>query len=70
MTGLLGETTLTLRELLELEEGDIVRTNIPISGEIQLQIGGKTRVWGRPGVSKGNMAVKVSRTVGNHTTGE
>ena len=70
LTGLLGETTLTLRELLDLEEGDIVRTNIPISGEIQLQIGGKTRVWGRPGVSKGNMAVKVSRTVRDHTTGE
>ena len=70
VTGLLGETSLTLGELLELEEGDIVRTNIPISDEIQMQIGAKTRVWGRPGVSKGHMAVKVTRTVRNQSTGE
>lgn len=70
VTGLLGETSLTLHELLELEAGDIVRTNIPISNEIQLQIGSKTRVWGRPGVSKGHMALKVTRTVQDHTNGE
>ncbi len=70
VTGLLGETSMTLRELLELEEGDIVRTNIPISSEIQMQIGAKTRVWGRPGVSKGHMALKVTRTQRDHSTGE
>jgi flagellar motor switch protein FliM len=70
VTGLLGETSMTLRELLELEEGDIVRTNIPISSEIQMQIGAKTRVWGRPGVSEGHMALKVTRTQRDHSTGE
>ncbi len=70
VTGLLGETSMTLRELLELEVGDIVRTNIPISNEIQMQIGAKTRVWGRPGVSKGHMALKVTRTQRDHSTGD
>jgi flagellar motor switch protein FliM len=70
VTGLLGETTLTLHELLELEVGDVLRTNIPTSNEIQIQIGSKTRVWGRPGVSKGHLAVKVTRTMQEHSTGE
>ena len=70
VTGVLGETTLTLRELLELETGDILRTNIPISNEIQMRIGSKTRVYGRPGVSKGHLAAKVTRTMLDNSTGE
>jgi flagellar motor switch protein FliM len=57
----LGETTLTLGELLELEEGDIVRTGIPIDGEVKVTIGDKPKLWGRPGVSNGKTAVKVTR---------
>ncbi len=69
-TGVLGETALTLDELLHLEPGDIIRTNIPIKSEVQVQIGGKTRIWGRPGISKGKMAVKVTRTSKEQSTGE
>jgi len=69
-TAVLGETALTLNELLHLEPGDILRTNIPITSEVQVQIGGKTRIWGRPGVSKEKMAVKVTRTSKEQSTGE
>jgi flagellar motor switch protein FliM len=69
-TGVLGETALTLDELLHIEPGDIIRTNIPITSEVQVQIGGKTRIWGRPGISKGKMAVKVTRTSKEQSTGE
>ena len=65
----LGETALTLRELLTLEPGDIVRTNIPVTGEVQVRIEGKTRVLGRAGVSKGKMAVRVSTVLGDHSSG-
>jgi len=65
----LGETVLSLRELLHLEAGDILRTNIPITGEVHLQIGGKTRALGRPGVSKGKMAVKVSKVLRDQSSG-
>lgn len=58
--GVLGTTTLVLRDLMELEVGDILRTNIPISGEVQVIMGGRTRLWGRPGVSNGRTAVKVT----------
>ncbi len=65
----LGETGLTLRELLHLEPGDILRTNIPLTGELQLQIGGTTRALGRPGISKGKMAIKVSKVLRDQSSG-
>jgi flagellar motor switch protein FliM len=65
-TAVLGSTTILLRELLDLEPGDIVRTNIPISGDVQIDIGGKPLLWGRPGISNGHIAIKVNR-IGTET---
>jgi flagellar motor switch protein FliM len=59
--GLLGTTTLLLRELLDLEPGDILRTNVSIASEVQVEIGGKPWLYGRPGVSNGRLAVRVER---------
>jgi flagellar motor switch protein FliM len=69
-TAVLGETTLTLRELLDLEPGDVLRTNIPIDGEVRVLVGGKPRVMGRPGISKGKVAVKVTRMMQDPQQGE
>lgn len=65
----LGETAITVRELMHLEPGDILRSNIPLTGDVQVQIGGKTRALGRPGISKGKMAVKVSRVLREQSSG-
>jgi flagellar motor switch protein FliM len=69
-TAILGEAKLTLRELLELEPGDVVRTSIPVGSEVAVKLGGKTRLWGTPGVSRGKVAVKVSRTNLDTNSGE
>jgi len=63
--GVLGWTSLTLEELLGLEPGDILRTNIPLTGETQVEIAGKTWLWGKAGVSNGKMAVKVHHVAGD-----
>lgn len=64
--GLLGTTKLTLQELITLEPGDVVRTNIPINSEVELLIDGKNRLWGRPGVSNDRAAIKITRTKDLH----
>jgi flagellar motor switch protein FliM len=64
VTGLLGSTTLTLRELMALQVGDVLRTNISMESEIDVIIGGKTRFRGRPGISKNRMSVKVTKFAG------
>ena len=69
-TAVLGESTLTLRELLDLEPGDILRTGIAIDGDVKVLMGGKPRLWGRPGISKGKVAVKITKTSVEPRTGE
>jgi flagellar motor switch protein FliM len=61
-TGILGTTSVTLRELLALEKGDVIRTNIPIHDEVRILIGGAARIWGRPGIANSKVAVKITRT--------
>ncbi len=59
--GVLGATSFTLGDLLTLQVGDVVRTNIPTTGEVQVFIGGKRRLWGTPGISNGKIAVKLTK---------
>lgn len=65
VTGLLGSTMITLSELMALEPGDVLRTNIPAHSEVELQIGGRGRLWGRPGISNSRTAIKITRTENN-----
>lgn len=61
LTAILGTSTITLHELIDLEVDDIIRTQIGIKHDVEVDIGGKTRVWGTPGVSNGKVAIKVTR---------
>lgn len=63
VTGILGRTAITVKDLLNLEPGDVLTTNIPVDGEVEVLIGNKKRLTGRPGISNGNVAVKVSRPI-------
>jgi flagellar motor switch protein FliM len=63
LVGVLGSTNLTLRELVELKPGDVIRTSIGENVEAQVQIGNKTRFWGRAGVNNGRLALKISHTI-------
>jgi flagellar motor switch protein FliM len=63
VTCILGETTMTLRQLKELEVGDLLITNTPTNGELRLMVGGRVRARGRPGISNGKAALKVSRII-------
>lgn len=69
-TCLLGTTSMTLRELMVLERGDVVKTLIPIDEEVQVMVGGTPRMWGRPGISNGKVAVKLTRTSTDTSTEE
>lgn len=57
---ILGEAELSLRQLMELEPGDVVLTGTSISDQLDLKIGGKKRAEGRPGVVNGKKAIKIT----------
>jgi len=69
-TAVLGETSLTLRDLLDLEAGDVLRTSIPVDGDVKILIGGKSMMLGRPGISNGRVAVKISGKSQDSAAGE
>lgn len=58
---ILGSATLSVKELAELQPGDVIRTAIPVNAETAVEIGGATRFYGKPGVSNGKAAVKIER---------
>ncbi len=57
----LAETTITVRELLALQPGDIIQTTKPHNGEVILQVEGENKFAGSLGRHKDHLAVKISR---------
>lgn len=57
---LLGGTTLTVGDLLELNVGDVVLLNKKIQDDLQVVIGNTTKFLGKPGTYENKMAIQVS----------
>ncbi|MFN3307392.1 MAG: flagellar motor switch protein FliM [Candidatus Kapaibacteriota bacterium] len=57
----LGKTSITVKELLELKVGDIIRLKNKITDEIIISVAGKKKFAGRPGMVDGKKAVKILR---------
>ena len=57
----LAETTITVRELLALQPGDIIQTTKPHNGEVILQVEGENKFAGSLGRHKDHLAVKIIR---------
>ena len=61
MSTILADTTITLKDLMSLQEGDIILTDKPASAPLTLMVGDKRKYIGHLGQYKGNRAFKVKR---------
>lgn len=57
----LGKTSLTVGEIMELKEGDVIKLTKRINQEIEVLIAGKRKLAARPGSVEGKKAVRVIR---------
>lgn len=57
----LGKSTITVRELLELKAGDIIKLKNKITDEVIVSVAGKKKFAGRPGSVDSKKAVKILR---------
>ncbi|MGA2296256.1 MAG: flagellar motor switch protein FliM [FCB group bacterium] len=57
----LGKAAITVKELLELQVGDVIRLNKKINQEIEVYIGEKRKLAARPGSVEGKKAVRITR---------
>jgi flagellar motor switch protein FliM len=63
LTALLAEMPLRLADLLTLRAGDILDTRKPLSSELSLLVGSEHRFDGRPGLSRGKLAFRITHAV-------
>lgn len=57
----LAETSITLRDLLSLQPGDIIQTSKPVGGQVILQVEGENKFAGQIGRHKDHYAIKIER---------
>jgi len=58
-----GQTQITVRDMLRLKVGDVVRLNSSPNNEIEVLIEGLVKLMGRPGVSSKKKAMQITRIV-------
>ncbi|HUU43938.1 MAG TPA: flagellar motor switch protein FliM [Planctomycetota bacterium] len=59
----LALTQITVRELLELEVGDLLKTDVAVDQEATVFVEGKPKFKGRPGRNRRNKAVLITRGI-------
>ena len=60
----LGAADITVRDLLELEPGDIIQPNSDATLPLDVLVEGLPKFKGIPGLSKGNRAIKITDVIG------
>jgi len=59
----LGETSITVKDLLELKVGDVVKLDKKVGEFLEVEIGNSKKFLGNPGISGKKKAVKIIRQV-------
>ncbi len=62
----LGFTTITPRQLLQLEVGDILLLDTYVDDELIAEVEGIPKFFGKPGTYKGNKALLITKEISNH----
>jgi flagellar motor switch protein FliM len=60
----LGQADITVRDLMELEAGDIIQLNSDATLPLDVLVEGLPKFKGIPGLSKGNRAIKITDVLG------
>lgn len=69
LSAIVGQTTLTIRDLLQLQKGDVVCLDRPKESDLIVQIGGKTKMGGKIGLVGRKKAVKITRIIEKEVPG-
>jgi len=70
VTVMLGKTTITVKDLLELSVGDIIPLQKNIKEDLEVLIGNRPKFWGRPGTYKNKFSIKISGVLEGGNDGE
>ncbi|MBN1127813.1 MAG: flagellar motor switch protein FliM [Chitinispirillaceae bacterium] len=69
LSALVGKTTITIRDLLQLERGDVLVLDKPFDSDLNVQIDEKTKLAARSGVIGRKKAIKITRIIEKEVPG-
>jgi flagellar motor switch protein FliM len=58
-----GASKMTMKELLDLNDGDVIQLNSRVDDELVVQIGSEYRYYAKPGIHRGRNAVKITQII-------
>lgn len=64
VTTILGKTTITVGEFIELQVGDVLPLATNINGDLDILVGGLNKFLGKPGIRRNKMSVKITALIG------
>ena len=56
----MGSAQITLAELIDLRDGDVIRLDRNVEADLAIRVGEQARFHGRPGIVSGNRAIRVT----------
>ncbi len=59
--GVLGSTTMTMREVLDLQPGDVIQLDQTVGTPLTITVNGRKWFYGVPGTRKNKMAIRINR---------
>jgi flagellar motor switch protein FliM len=65
----LGDSLITLRELMDLAPGDILHTSVSVQDEVAILVGDRARFRGRPGIANGRVALSITQIASQEEQG-
>ena len=65
----IGQTKLSIRDMLQLQRGDVLCLDKPADGELLIQFGGRTKMAGKSGLIGRKKAVKITRVIEKEVPG-
>jgi flagellar motor switch protein FliM len=69
VASVVGKTSLTIRDLLQLQRGDVLCLDKPAESDLSIQIDNKTKMAGRSGLVGRKKAVKITRIIEKEVPG-
>lgn len=59
----IGSTSMTMKELIDLQEGDVVQLRSRVDDDLIVQMGNEYRYYARPGIHRGHNAVQITQII-------
>jgi flagellar motor switch protein FliM len=63
VSAVIGRTTVTVREFVDMQVGDIIPLDSYITSDLRIMIGNLLKFYAKPGINRGNNAIQITQLI-------